>query len=232
GAGLANAEFARPDIGLTTCAEAQEHARRIDAAVGIPGISDVDTGFEDEACMMQSFQIAGLAGVHMEDQVDQKKCGHLEGKQLVSVDEMCERIHRAQQAKTDADFLLIARTDAAAVEGFDAAVSRAKAYVKAGADAVFPEAMRSEEDFKAMRKAIDVPLLANMTEFGKTPYYSVSQFEQWGYNMVIFPMTLFRVVAKSMQEALAELRSTGTQKGFLDTMQTREDLYKTLKYIP
>ncbi len=232
GAGLANAEFALPDIGVPTLEQAAEHGRRIDAAVNIPGISDVDTAFADPAACGKVFAATGLAGIHLEDQIEQKKCGHLDGKQLVSIEEMSERVAAVKSAAQDDDFMIIARTDAKAVEGLDAAIARCKAYVAAGADAIFPEAMQSAEDFQAMRKALDVPLLANMTEFGKTPYLTVQQFENLGYNMVIFPMTMFRVAAGAMRKTLAELKTTGTQQSFMDQMQTRDELYKLLNYQP
>ena len=232
GAGLANAVFGVPDIGIPTLQESAEHARRCNAAVQIPALADIDTGFDDLAATIQAFEAAGIAGVHLEDQVDQKKCGHLEGKQLVSADEMCERVSNASKAKKNQDFLVMARSDAKAVEGLDAMLNRCKAYVAAGADAIFVEALQTEEEFKLARKALSVPLLANMTEFGKTPYYTVKQFENWGYNMVLFPMTLFRSANFAMREALHELKQHGTQQNILDKMQTRKELYELLDYQP
>lgn len=232
GAGLANAVFGVPDIGIPTLTESSEHARRCSAAVHLPALADVDTGFDDVAGTVRAFEAAGVAAIHMEDQVDQKKCGHLEGKCLVSVDEMCERVRAAVSARTDKDFLIMARSDAKSVEGLDAMIARCKAYVAAGADAIFAEALQSEDEFKAVRKAISVPLLANMTEFGKTPYYTVQQFENWGYNMVLFPMTLFRSANFAMSAALQELKQHGTQQNILDKMQTRKELYELLNYQP
>ena len=235
GAGLANAVFGRPDIGLTTLKEATEHATRIDQMVTIPGISDADTGFGIRggiAKTVELFEETGVVGIHLEDQCTDKKCGHLEGKKLVSIDDMTQKIREAHHAKSDQDFVIIARTDACSVEGLDHAITRARAYIAAGADAIFPEALTTEEDFRAFRKAIDVPLLANMTEFGKTPMTSVTTFKNWGYNMVIFPMTLFRISAKAMGEALLELKTLGTQRGLINRMQTRVELYELLKYQP
>ncbi|MBI4126776.1 MAG: methylisocitrate lyase [Deltaproteobacteria bacterium] len=235
GAGLANAVFGRPDVGLTTLKEATEHAARIDQAVAIPGISDADTGFggpKGMAKAVRAFESTGIAGIHLEDQWTDKRCGHLEGKKLVTIDAMAAKIETAAKGKSEPDFLVIARTDARAVEGLESAIERAKAYVAAGADAIFAEALQSEEEFRAFRKAIDIPLLANMTEFGKTPSFTVDEFRAWGYNMVIFPMTLFRISAKTIQEALAELKTRGTQQGLLPRMQTRAELYQLLKYTP
>jgi len=232
GAGLANAVFGVPDIGIPTLPEAAEHARRIDQTVSIPGISDADTGFENISATIKTFEASGVAGIHLEDQQTDKRCGHLEGKKLISAKEMGKKIEKAITTKKDKNFLVIARTDAAAVEGFDAALKRAKLYEDAGADAIFTEALTSEKEFAAFRQAIKIPLLANMTEFGKTPYLSIKKFEALGMNMVIFPMTLFRVAAKSMQQALVELKQKGTQKGILEKMQTRQELYKLLKYNP
>jgi methylisocitrate lyase len=173
---------------------------------------------------------AGLAGIHIEDQMSPKRCGHLEGKQVVPASDMARKMTAAADSKADKDFIIIARTDARGVEGLDAAIERAKLYVDHGADAVFPEGLASEQEFEAFRNALGVPLLANMTEFGKTPIIPASRFKELGYNLVIFPMTAFRVMLKAVSEAYEELVSTGTQAGLLPKMRTRQELYELIEY--
>src|SRR5438477_8044848 len=195
GAGLCNATAGVPDIGLLTLTEVAQLAGYIARAVKIPCIVDADTGFggaENAARTIEEFERAGLAGCHIEDQEFPKRCGHLAGKSLVSVEEMEEKIAAAAAAKRDRDFLLIARTDARAVEDFDRAVGRARSYLAAGADAIFPEALQTREEFRDFAQAVDAPLLANMTEFGKSPLLSVPELGELGYRMVIFPQTIFR----------------------------------------
>jgi len=184
---------------------------------------------------VQAFEQAGLAGLHLEDQESPKKCGHLPDKRLVSVAEMAQKIGAAVEARRDRDFLVVARTDARAVEGLDGAVKRARAYVDAGADAIFPEALESAEEFKAFAQAlkkegVTVPLVANMTEFGKTPYLTVKEFEALGYRLVLFPVTALRVAGKAIEAMLEELKSLGTQQRSLDKMQPRQQLYELLRY--
>ncbi len=235
GAGLANATAGLPDIGLLTLSEVTLLARFAASAVDIPAIVDADTGFggpENAARTVRDLTHAGLAGCHIEDQEFPKRCGHLGGKTLVSTEDMCAKLRAAATAKPDRDFLLIARTDARAVEGFDAAVARAHAYLHAGADAIFPEALQTAEEFFAFAKAISAPLLANMTEFGRSPLLSVSQLAEMGYRMVIFPQTAFRVSMRAADELLKDLRIAGTQEQWLSRMQTRQDLYNLLGYDP
>jgi methylisocitrate lyase len=235
GAGLCNATAGVPDVGLLTLTEVAQLAGYIARAVKIPCIVDADTGFggaENAARTVQEFERAGLAGCHIEDQEFPKRCGHLAGKTLVSVDEMNEKIAAAAGARRDRDFLLIARTDARAVEDFDRAVARARSYVAAGADAIFPEALQTREEFRDFAKAVDVPLLANMTEFGKSPLLSAQELGELGYRMVIFPQTIFRVTMRSAEELLRDLKRTGTQESWLDRMQTRKELYELLDYDP
>ena len=237
GAGLAAAR-GLPDIGLLSMAEMVADAGAIARAVAIPALADADTGYGPPLSVMrtvEAFEQAGLAGVHLEDQESPKKCGHLPDKRLVSVAEMAQKIGAAVQARRDRDFLIVARTDARAVEGLDGAVKRARAYVDAGADAIFPEALESVEEFKAFAQAVKkegvtVPLVANMTEFGKTPYLTVKKFEALGYRLVLFPVTALRVAAKAIEAMLEELRSLGTQQRSLDKMQTRQELYELLRY--
>lgn len=233
GAGLINGVTGYPDIGLLSMPEIVQFAGYIANAVDIPVICDADTGYGEALQVMQTvqhFEQVGIAGIHLEDQVSPKRCGHLEGKQLIPIEAMQSKIAAACAARQNTDFLIIGRVDARGVTGFDDAVARAKAYVEAGADMIFPEALTSKDEFAAFAKAVNCPLLANMTEFGKSPYLSAQDFEALGYQVVIFPMTAFRVMMKAIEEALAELKQTGTQQGFLDRMQTRQALYQLIDY--
>jgi methylisocitrate lyase len=238
GAGIAAAR-GLPDIGLLSMAEVVDDAGAIAQAVAIPALADADTGYGPPLSVMrtvQAFEQAGLAGLHLEDQESPKKCGHLPDKRLVSVATMAQKVGAAVDARRDRDFLIIARTDARAVEGLDGAVKRARAYVAAGADAIFPEALESAEEFKAFAQALKkdgltVPLVANMTEFGKTPYLTAKEFEALGYRLVLFPVTALRVAAKAIESMLKELKSLGTQQRSLDKMQVRQELYDLLRYL-
>src|SRR4030095_4837758 len=235
GAGMANATAGVPDIGLLTLTEVAQLAGYIARAVKIPAIVDADTGFggsENVARTIRELEAASLAGCHIEDQEFPKRCGHLSGKSLVDVEEMTAKIKAAVAARRDPDFMIIARTDARAVEDFDRTVDRAKQYVEAGADAIFPEALQSEEEFRDFANDIGVPLLANMTEFGRSPLLSFRDLAGFGYRMVIFPQSAFRVSMKASEEFLRALKKSGTQKEWLDEMQTREELYKLLDYDP
>lgn len=233
GAGLANGVAAMPDIGLLTMTEVLTQSKYIIDAVDIPCIIDGNTGFGEAInvmMMIKEMKSLYAGGVHIEDQEMPKKCGHLEGKRLVSPEAMAVKIAAAVEARTDPDFLIIARTDARAVEGIDEAIKRANIYLEAGADAIFPEALESKEEFVLFRNEVSAPLLANMTEFGKSPYTSVKEFEDMGYNMVIFPLTAFRVMLKAVENVLKELKSEGTQEAFIDEMMTRKELYEILGY--
>ncbi|MBX5475619.1 MAG: methylisocitrate lyase [Clostridia bacterium] len=233
GAATANAVFGLPDIELVDRTEMAAHAGRIAAAVDIPVISDADTGYGNPLAVVRTvdvFERAGVAGIHLEDQVSPKRCGHLDGKDVVPVEDMEAKIRAAVEARRDPDFLIIARTDARAVHGFDDAVQRALRYRAAGADAIFPEALQSEEEFAAFARRVPGPLVANMTEFGKTPYLSAADFERLGYKVVLFPVTSLRVALKAVEEAMRRLRAEGTQRGFLDRMQTRAELYELVDY--
>jgi methylisocitrate lyase len=235
GAGLCNATAGVPDIGLLSLSEVATLAGYITAAVKIPAIVDADTGFGsafNAGRTVRELERAGLAGMHLEDQVFPKRCGHLAGKSIVSADEMIERIAAAVASRTDPDFLIIARTDARAHEGLDAAIERANAYLKAGADAIFPEALQTEAEFARFGRFVRAPLMANMTEFGKSPLLSVSRLAKLGFRMVIFPQTAFRVSMKAQESALAELIRRGTQRSLLPRMQTRQELYDLLDYDP
>jgi methylisocitrate lyase len=235
GAGMANATAGVPDIGLLTQTEVAQLAGYIARAVKIPAIVDADTGFggsENVARTIRELEAAGLAGCHIEDQEFPKRCGHLSGKSLIDIDEMTERIKAAVVARRDTDFMIIARTDARGVEDFDRALTRAQRYVESGADAIFPEALQGEQEFRDFASKIDVPLLANMTEFGKSPLLAFKDLAEIGYRMVIFPQSAFRVSMKATEEFLRALKESGTQKEWLDQMQTRQELYELLGYDP
>lgn len=233
GAVLANSVGGVPDVGLMTLTESEAHSARIAESTTIPIIADADTGYggpENAARTVRTLEAAGVSGIHLEDQEFPKRCGHLEGKTLVPESEFVEKIAAAAEAKTSQDFVLIARTDARGVDGYDEAVRRANLYVEAGADAVFPEALRDEAEFARFAKDVDTLLLANMTEFGKTPYLTVDRFGEIGYNMVIFPVTLQRIAMKAMEDALRTIRVERTQESLLNSMQTRQELYDLLGY--
>jgi methylisocitrate lyase len=235
GAGMANATAGVPDIGLLTLTEVAQLAGYIGKAVKIPAIVDADTGFggsENVARTIHELERAGLAGCHIEDQEFPKRCGHLAGKEIVDVDEMVGKIKAAVAARHDPDFMIVARTDARAVEDFDRTVDRAQNYLAAGADAIFPEALQSAEEFRDFANEIDLPLLANMTEFGKSPLLSFEELSDFGYRMVIFPMSAFRVAMKASEEFLRALKKSGAQSDWLEKMQTREELYELLNYDP
>ncbi|MFE5719442.1 methylisocitrate lyase [Streptomyces erythrochromogenes] len=227
------ADLGLPDIGLTTSTEIADRARQITRVTDLPALVDADTGFGEPmnaARTVQLMEDAGLAGLHLEDQVNPKRCGHLDGKGVVPREEMTRRLRAAVDARRDADFLLMARTDARAVEGLDAAIGRAKAYVDAGADAIFPEALADEAEFEAFRNAVDVPLLANMTEFGKGPLLDTRTLEDLGYNIALYPVTLFRLAMGAVEDGLRTLAAEGTQEPLLERMQTRSRLYEVLGY--
>tara|TARA_B100000959_G_scaffold281315_1_gene345099 strand:+ start:557 stop:1471 length:915 start_codon:yes stop_codon:yes gene_type:complete len=233
GAGLINGMSGYPDIALLGMEEVARAAAYIARAVDVPALCDADTGFGEVLQVMrtiQTFEDAGVAGVHLEDQVMPKRCGHLDGKRLVTSQDMERKLTAASKARANPDFLLVARTDARAVEGFDAAVERGLRYLDAGADAIFIEALQSEEEFGRYAELVQAPLLANMTEFGKTPMLSVEQFRQLGYRMVIFPMTAFRVMMKAVEELFTDLRDKGEATQWLERMQTRSELYDLLDY--
>ncbi|MFB9834562.1 methylisocitrate lyase [Actinoallomurus acaciae] len=228
-----SADLGLPDIGLTTSTEIAARAAQTTRVTDLPVLIDADTGFGEPmnaARTVQLMEDAGLAGLHLEDQVNPKRCGHLDGKSVVAREDMVRRLRAAVDARRDADFLLMARTDARAVEGLDAAIDRAKAYVDAGADAIFPEALADEAEFAAFRKAVDVPLLANMTEFGKGPLLNTATLENLGYNIALYPVTLFRLAMGAIEGGLRVLAAEGTQQSLLPRMQTRSRLYELLAY--
>jgi len=235
GAGMINSTAGMPDIGLLNRDEVVRLAGYVAHAVRIPAIVDADTGFgegEEVAQTIRELEKAGLAGCHIEDQEFPKRCGHLAGKTIVDLGTMIKRIKTAVAARKDKNFMIIARTDARGVEGFDSSVKRAASYMEAGADAIFPEALESKEEFRDFAKEIDFPLLANMTEFGKSPLLNFKQFTDFGYRMVIFPQSAFRVSMKATEKFLAALKKAGTQSEWLEQMQTRQALYELLDYDP
>jgi methylisocitrate lyase len=235
GAGMANATAGVPDIGLLSMTEVVMLAGYVADAVTIPAIVDADTGFggaENVARTVRELEAAGLVGCHIEDQEFPKRCGHLAGKSLVDLEEMVGKIKAAVASRRDRNFMIIARTDARAVEGFDRAIKRAGEYLAGGADAIFPEALQSAEEFRDFAKEIDLPLLANMTEFGNSPLLTFEQLADFGYRMVIFPQSAFRVSLKASEKFFAALKKTGTQSDWIDKMQTRQELYDLLDYDP
>jgi len=233
GAALSAGLAGVPDIGLMTQTEFAEQGRYLANAITIPVISDADTGFGDALAVERTvalYESAGLAGLHLEDQQFPKRCGHLSGKTLVSTEAMVAKIEAAVRSRRDPSFVLIARTDARAVAGFEEAVDRALAYVDAGADMIFPEALQSTDEFARFAEQVSVPLMANMTEFGKSPLLSAGELGDLGYQAVIMPVTLFRIAMKAVEQGLGEIARTGTQRDLVERMQTRAELYDLLGY--
>jgi methylisocitrate lyase len=227
------ADLALPDIGLTTLTEVAGRARQIARATDLPVLVDADTGFGEPmsaARTVSELEDAGIAGCHLEDQVNPKRCGHLDGKEVVPTDVMLRRIGAAVKERRDDQFVICARTDAAGVEGIDSAIERAKAYADAGADLIFTEALHTPAEFEKFRAAVDIPLLANMTEFGKSELLSAGQLQDLGMNAVIYPVTTLRIAMGQVEEALGEIAETGTQKEWLERMQHRSRLYELLRY--
>jgi methylisocitrate lyase len=228
-----SADLALPDIGLTTLTEVAARGRAIARVTALPALIDADTGFGEPlnaARTVQEFEAGGLCGCHIEDQLNPKRCGHLDRKSLAATGDMVRKIRAAAAARRDENFIVIARTDARAAEGMSGALDRAKAYVDAGADAIFPEALHDESEFEQFRKAIAAPLLANMTEFGKSKLLSARQLADLGINLVIYPVTTLRLAMKSVERGLAAIREQGSQASLLDAMQTRAELYELLRY--
>jgi methylisocitrate lyase len=233
GAGVANASFGLPDLGITSLNDVCEDVRRITSATALPLLVDADTGWGaafNIARTASDLIKSGAAGMHLEDQVAAKRCGHRPGKALVSTGEMVDRIKAAVDGRTDPEFVIMARTDAHAVEGQQAAVDRALAYVEAGADMIFAEALATLDEYRDFTTAVDVPVLANITEFGKTPLYGVEELATAGVGLVLYPLSAFRAMSKAALAVYTELRQAGTQKRLLDTMQTRAELYEVLGY--
>lgn len=233
GAGVANASFGLPDLAVTTLNDVLEDARRITQATDLPLLVDIDTGWGGAfniARTITEMERAGVAAVHIEDQVASKRCGHRPGKEIVSKEEMGDRIKAAVDARTDRDFAIMARTDALAGEGIDGVVERCAYYVECGADMIFAEAMTDLSHYKTIKKAAPVPLLANMTEFGKTELYTADQFGKASVDMVLYPLSAFRAMSRAAELVYEAIRRDGTQKAVIGSMQTREELYEVLDY--
>ena len=219
-----------PDIGLTTLKEVSYRANQISRVTDLPTIVDVDTGFGNCKKTIETFENLGLSGCHIEDQIDQKRCGHLDNKEIIPSATMVNKIKTAVKAKKDKNFLVIARTDAISVEGLKKTIDRVKAYEDAGADIIFPEAMKNEKEFEQIRKNSKVNLLANMTEFGKSKLLSANELENLGYNIVIYPVTTQRLAMKSVEDGLRAIMNDGHQNNIIDKMQTRKRLYELVEY--
>ncbi len=221
-----------PDLGVTTLTEITDAVSKITSKVDLPLIVDADTGFGEAVNVSRTvseLEKAGAAAIHIEDQVMPKRCGHLSGKEIVPPEEMMKKIIAAKQA-TRAGLVIIARTDASAVEGLDSAIKRSKLYIKAGADMIFPDALETKEEFLKFSKEVPVPLIANMTEFGKTPYFTVKQFSEMHYKFVLFPVTAFRAAMKAVEKAFNEIAKKGTQKDILEKLMTRKEFYELSDY--
>ena len=233
GSGIATGCFGLPDLGMTTISDVETETRRIshvEAIHELPLLVDADTGFGDVTDTVKRLEAAGAGGIHLEDQVFPKRCGHRTGKEVVSLEEMILKIQNAIKARSNSDFFIIARVDSRNVIGFDDALKRGKKYQDIGADAIFAEALESKDEYKKFVDALRIPVLANMTEFGKTPYISVYEFESLGVRMVLFPLTAFRRMMKATEEIYQIIKKEGSQKSFLNHMQTREELYRLLNY--
>lgn len=234
GAGISTSLLGLPDIGLLSLHEMTRMVGYICSAVKLPVISDADTGFGNAINVMRTvweFEKVGAAGIHIEDQVAPKRCGHVAGKEILPVEEMVGKIRAAVKARTDPDFTIIARTDARSVEGMTKAIERAARYRDAGADMIFPEALETEGEFSEFARAVPgIPLMANMTEFGRTPYLSLEEFKRMGYRVVVFPVSTLRIAMKAVEEFLTGLKNSGTQKDFIGRMQTRKELYDLIRY--
>ena len=234
GAGISTSLLGLPDIGLISLSEMTQLVGYVCSAVRLPVISDADTGFGNALNAMRTvweFEKVGAAGIHIEDQVAPKRCGHVAGKEVIAAEEIAGKIKAAVSARTNPDFVIIARTDAKTVEGLKAAIRRGQIYRDAGADIIFPEALETKQEFEEFSKSFpDVPLMANMTEFGKTPYFSLEEYRQMGYKVVVFPVSTMRVAMKAVDGFLTDLKKKGTQKDYVDKMQTRKELYDLVNY--
>ena len=233
GGGVAASSMGLPDLGITTLQDVLIDVERITSVCELPLLVDADTGWGGAfniSRMVKSMITSGAAGIHIEDQVEQKRCGHRPNKELVSSDEMQNRIKAAVDAKTDSDFMIMARTDAIANEGLDSALDRAASYVEAGADAIFAEAVTEIQDYKKFSENLKVPILANITEFGKTPLFSKEKLKETGVDMILYPLSAFRAMSKAAEGIYSEILEKGTQKDLIDRMQTRDELYEVLDY--
>ncbi len=229
GAVMSN-DLGYPDIGLTTLKDVSNRANQIARVTNLPTIVDIDTGFKSCEETINTFEKFGIAGVHLEDQIERKRCGHLDNKELISNDEMIEKIKKCTSVKKDKNFKIIARSDAKEVEGIDKMIDRCKSYIDAGADIIFPEALHNESEFEKVRKSLDCYLLANMTEFGKSKLLNYKDLENLGYNIVIYPVTTQRLAMKNVEDGLRAIFKDGHQNNIIDKMQTRKRLYDLVEY--
>ena len=234
GSGVASASYGIPDLGLTSLEDVLIDVRRISKSTSLPLLVDIDTGWGDGNDISHSIKKmieAGAAAVHLEDQIEAKRCGHRPNKKLITTDEMCERIKTAVQGRGDSELFIIARTDAFASEGIDGCVKRARDYIDAGADGIFLEAITSLQDYKKLKDAIQKPILANITEFGKTPLFKDKELMEAGVDMMLFPLSAFRASSKAAEKVYESILKNGTQESVLDIMQTRDELYERLDYL-
>ena len=233
GGGVAASSMGLPDLGITTLQDVLIDVERITSVCELPLVVDADTGWGGAfniSRMVKSMINSGAAGIHIEDQVEQKRCGHRPNKELVSSEEMQNRIKAGVDAKTDSNFMIMARTDAIANEGLDSALGRAASYVEAGADAIFAEAVTDIEDYKKFSENLNVPILANITEFGKTPLFTKEELKRVGVDMILYPLSAFRAMSKAAERVYSEILEKGTQQDLIDRMQTRDELYELLDY--
>jgi methylisocitrate lyase len=233
GAGVANASYGLPDLGITSLNDVLIDVDRITSACGLPLLVDIDTGWGGAfniARTIKSMEKSGAAAVHIEDQVAQKRCGHRPNKAIVTLDEMVDRVKAAVDAREDENFFIMARTDAFAQEGLEKAIERCRAYTEAGADGIFAEALQTGDEYRAFTEALNVPVLANMTEFGKTPLYTLEELKSWGVGIALYPLSAFRAMNKAAENVYQHILKDGDQKAVVDTMQTRQELYSYLGY--
>ena len=228
--GVMSNDLGYPDIGLTTLKDVSNRANQIARVTNLPTIVDVDTGFKSCKETIQTFEEFGITGIHIEDQVPQKRCGHLDNKELISKDEMIKKIKECVNSKKDNNFKVIARSDAKSVEGIDKMIDRCKSYIDAGAEIIFPEALHDEKEFEKVRKSLSCYLLANMTEFGKSKLLNYKELENIGYNIVIYPVTTQRLAMKNVEDGLRAIFDDGHQNNIIDKMQTRKRLYDLVEY--
>ncbi len=228
--GVMSNDLGYPDIGLTTLNDVSNRSKQIARVTNLPTIVDVDTGFKSCKETVRTFENFGISGIHLEDQIEQKRCGHLDNKELISKKDMTKKIKECVEARSDKKFKIIARSDAKSVEGIDKMIDRCKSYIDAGAEIIFPEALKDESEFEKVRKSLDCYLLANMTEFGKSKLLDFKQLEKLGYNIVIYPVTTQRLAMKSVEDGLRAIFADGHQNNIIDKMQTRKRLYDLVEY--
>ena len=228
--GVMSNDLGYPDIGLTSLEDVSNRSKQIARVTNLPTIVDIDTGFKNCSKTIKTFEKFGITAVHLEDQIDQKRCGHLDNKELISKERMIKKIKECVSARKDKNFKIIARSDANSVEGIDSMIDRCKAYVDAGAEVIFPEALKDEKEFELVRKSLDCYLLANMTEFGKSKLLNYKQLQNLGYNIVIYPVSTQRLAMKNVEDGLRAIFADGHQNNIIDKMQTRKRLYDLVEY--